>query len=71
MTIDEIYQGGNLSTRSHDICKKNKIKTITDLTFYYEDCESFKKLKDCGEKSNKELIKLFSDFQGVSIKENI
>jgi len=24
MTIDEIYQGGNLSTRSHDICKKNQ-----------------------------------------------
>jgi hypothetical protein len=48
-----------------------KIKTITDLTFYYEDCESFKKLKGCGEKSNKELIKLFSDFLGVSIKENI
>ena len=71
MTIDEIYQGGNLSTRSHDICKKNKIKTITDLTFYYKDCESFKKLKGCGEKSNKELIKLYSDFQGVLITENI
>ncbi|WP_299123335.1 hypothetical protein [uncultured Tenacibaculum sp.] len=58
MTIERIYSNGKLSVRSYHACKYNKIETILDLKEYYSIYKTFVKLKNCGEKSNLELIEL-------------
>jgi hypothetical protein len=62
MTIDKIYSNGNLSVRSYHACKYNAIETIEDLKNYFSKNKTFKKLRNCGEKSNTELIQLCHKF---------
>lgn len=67
MTIDRIYSDGNLSVRSYHACKYNEIESILDLKSYYLKHRTFKKLRNCGEKSSIELIRLCNQYQDVSI----
>lgn len=67
MTIDKIYNDGNLSFRSYHVCKYNEIETIVDLKSYYSLNKTFTRLRNCGEKSSLELIRLCNEHQGVSI----
>lgn len=62
MTIDEIYKKGNLSIRSYHVCKYNDIQTIFDLKKYFKKHKSFIKLKNCGRKSDEELIRLSNSY---------
>ena len=67
MTIDKIYSDGNLSVRSYHACKYNEIESILDLKSYYLKHRTFTKLRNCGEKSNLELIRLCKEHQDASI----
>lgn len=62
MTIDEIYKKGNLSIRSYHVCKYNDIETIFDLKKYFIKYKSFLKFRNCGRKSDEELIKLCNSY---------
>lgn len=62
MTIDEIYKEGNLSIRSYHVCKYNNIETIYDLKEYFVKNKSFTKFRNCGRKSDEELIKLCNSY---------
>lgn len=62
MTIDEIYKKGNLSIRSYHVCKYNDIETIFDLKKYFIIYKSFVKFRNCGRKSDEELIKLCNSY---------
>lgn len=62
MTIDEIYKKGNLSIRSYHVCKHNNIETIYDLKEYFVKNKSFTKFRNCGRKSDEELIKLCNSY---------
>lgn len=64
MTIDEIYKKGNLGIRSYHVCKYNNIETIYDLKEYFVKNKSFTKFRNCGRKSNEELIEICNKYQG-------
>lgn len=72
MTIDEIYKKGNLSIRSYHVCKYNDIETIFDLKKYFIKYKSFLKFRNCGRKSDEELIKLCNSYylEGVDLFDN-
>lgn len=63
MTIDEIYKEEKLSIRSYHACKYNEIDTVYDLIKYFKKNQTFTKFRNCGRKSNEELIDLCSKFQ--------
>lgn len=64
MTIDEIYKKEGISVRSYHICKYNELHSLLDLKKYYYENKSFKKLHNCGTKSNIELIEICNKYQG-------
>src|SRR5690606_4743502 len=63
MTIDEIYKKEGISVRSYHICKYNELHSLLDLKKYYYENKSFKKLHNCGTKSNIELIEICNKYQ--------
>lgn len=56
MTIDKIYRNKEISVRSYNVCKYNDIESVQDLQNYYNKHKSFDNLRNCGRKSNEELI---------------
>lgn len=62
MTIDEIYKKEAISVRSYHVCKYNELNSIFDLKKYYYKNKSFEKLRNCGRKSNEELIKICNKY---------
>ena len=63
MTIDEIYKTEKISVRSYHVCKSYSLNSIIDLKNYYYKYESFFRLRNCGVKSNNELIELCNQYQ--------
>jgi len=55
LTIDELTEMHWLSVRSVNVCKSNDLYTLDELLKYYKDHQTFKELRNCGEKSSKEL----------------
>jgi len=64
MTIDEIYRKEKISVRSYHVCKYNNLNSVKDLKEYFYKHKSFDKLRNCGRKSNEELIEICNKFQG-------
>jgi hypothetical protein len=58
MIIAEIYRKGDISVRSYNVCKYNNLNTVKDLREYYYKHKSFSKLRNCGRKSDEELIEI-------------
>ncbi|MCK8482253.1 sigma factor-like helix-turn-helix DNA-binding protein [Psychroserpens algicola] len=64
MTIDEIYRKEEISVRSYHVCKYNNLNSVKDLNEYYFKHKSFDKLRNCGRKSNEELIEICNKYPG-------
>ncbi|WP_289024127.1 Helicase associated domain protein [uncultured Salegentibacter sp.] len=62
MTIEEIYKKEEISVRSYHVCKYNELNSISDLKKYYYNNKSFEKLRNCGRKSNEELIEICNKY---------
>lgn len=62
MTLYEIHENKEISIRSYNVCRANRINNITDLKEYYSKYGSFDKLKNCGRKSNEELISICNKY---------
>lgn len=58
MTIDEIYRNTDISIRSYNLCKYNNLISLEKLLDYYNIHKSFEQLRNCGKKSNEELIEI-------------
>lgn len=56
MTIDEIYKNKQICARTYNVCIDNNINSIERLKEYYLKHKSFEHLKNCGQKTNEELI---------------
>ncbi|WP_406844048.1 DNA-directed RNA polymerase subunit alpha C-terminal domain-containing protein [Flavobacterium soyae] len=65
MTIDEIYKNENLSVRSYHACKYSGLDTLGDIIKFYQENSSFDKLRNCGKKSNEELIELYNKYKNT------
>lgn len=68
MTIDEIYKKEEISVRSYHVCKYNELHSVSDLKKYYYKNKSFDKLRNCGRKSNEELIDICNKYQDEYIE---
>lgn len=69
MTIDEIYKKEEISVRSFHVCKYNELHSVSDLKKYYHQNKSFEKLRNCGRKSNEELIDICNKYQGEYLEQ--
>lgn len=72
MTIEEVYNKGGLSIRSYHACQYNSIETIDDLKEYLIKNKNFMRFRNCGRKSNEELIKLCNNdyIEGIDLFDN-
>jgi hypothetical protein len=61
MTLDDILNSKTISVRSYNVCNDNGLKNLTDLLCYYKEHKTFDKLKNCGRRSNEELINFCTD----------
>lgn len=66
MTLEEVYKNKRISVRSYNVCRSNKINTIGDLKAYYDKYGSFDNLRNCGRRSNGELIKLCLHYENFN-----
>lgn len=66
MTIDELYYKEDLSVRSYNICRFNGLDSIDKLKEYYLTNHSFEKLRNCGRRSNEELIEVCEKYLASS-----
>lgn len=64
ITIDEIFKRNEISVRTYHVCKHNQLHSILDVLRYYHKNKSFEKLRNCGSKSNLELINTCTEYQG-------
>ena len=58
MTIEEIYYSEDISVRSFNVCNDNDLKDLTAILKHYLKYSTFGNLRNCGRKSNEELIAL-------------
>ncbi len=63
MTIDEIYKNEEISVRSYNVCRYNGLDSIDKLIEYYLTNSSFEKLRNCGRRSNEELIEVCKKYK--------
>jgi hypothetical protein len=56
MTIDELYNKNELSLRTCNSCKKNKINTLDKILNYYNNFNTFIFLKNISDQNNFELL---------------
>lgn len=64
MTIEELYKKNKINVRLYNICTRNKFESIDDLKRYYLEHTTFINLRNCGRKSNEELVELCIKYEG-------
>lgn len=69
MTIEEIYKKEEISVRSYHVCKNNNLNTVKDLKEYFFVRKTFENLRNCGRKSNEELIEICNKYQNTYFEE--
>ncbi len=74
MTIEEIFHSENINVRTLNICKDNDLNHLSEILDFYHTNNSFGKLRNCGQKSNDELIALcnkFNDYDNLNIVQSL
>jgi len=56
MLIQDLCAAGELPVRAATVCSNAKLETVEDVKRYFEWHGTFKSIRDCGEKTEKELI---------------
>jgi hypothetical protein len=56
MTLEEIYYSEKISVRSFNVCNKNDLNDLNTILKHYRTYNTFDNLRNCGRKSNEELI---------------
>jgi len=63
MTILELYNKFDISLRAYNVCVSLGFNTIEDLKSFFNEHGSFKSARNCGDKTNDELIGIFFEHQ--------
>ncbi len=58
MTIKEIYYSEDLTIRCFNICLDNELNSLSDILKHFQKYKTFQNLRNCGFKTNLELITL-------------
>jgi len=61
--LDDLKQVEKLSTKSLNRCADNKLNDLLSIVMYFWANDDFLKLKNCGQKSNLELIELCRKYE--------
>lgn len=69
MNLKEIRVVENLSNRTYNVCYDNGLFDIKSICEFYKDKKSFNSLKNCGKRSNEELINISKKYIVYSIGE--
>lgn len=60
--LHELRETGEISVRSYNVCGRAKIITVQDMHEYLLKNEDFINIKNCGQKSNKELLGIYRQY---------
>jgi hypothetical protein len=63
MTIHELFIKNEISIRSFNTCNDNQIYSISDLIDYYLTYGTFSHFRNCGRKTNDELIRIYFKYR--------
>ncbi len=69
ITIEEIYNASEISIRSYNVCTNNDINTVSKLIEVYYKHGSFEHFRNCGVKTNLELIEICEKYNNKYIYE--
>lgn len=61
-TIDYLFKTGVISVRAFNVCKYNNIYTLQDICNYFSEKGSFDAFRNCGRKTNLELIDICNKY---------
>lgn len=68
MTIEELYKKNKISVRLYNICTRSEFDSVDDLKKYFLEHKTFINLRNCGKKSNEELIELCTNYKESSFE---
>lgn len=63
MTLNEIKNIEQLSVRSYNICRNNGLSSLAHILGYYAKNKTFKDLRNCGRRSEEELIAICEKYE--------
>ena len=66
--LEELVLNDGLSVRAQNLCEYNNLKDIKSIVQYYWENKNFKKIRNCGQLSNLELIALSEKYENEFIK---
>lgn len=70
-SLEELSKVEGLSMRTKNVCEFNNLPDINSILTYYWDNNNFLKLRNCGQKSNNELIDICIKYENVNVKSEI
>lgn len=70
MTIHEIYYNNEISLRTYNVCRYNKLDSTEKLIYYFNTNKTFNNLHKIGRKSNEELINVCKKHNNTNIITN-
>lgn len=70
-TLEQLAEIEELEVRSYNACKYFSLDTLRDIIYYYKKNGDFLKVRNCGRKSNDELIDVCTKYEGFFIDELI
>lgn len=68
ISLEQLTKVENLSVRSYNLCEWNELNDLTAILSYYWENNDFLRLRNCGRKSNIELIELCKRYESILIK---
>lgn len=67
ISLDDLEKADWISVRAINICKYNRLIGLNDIISFYRKHGSFKNLKNCGDKTEKELSEICKKFSSHSL----
>lgn len=63
MTLEELQISEGLSVRTYNVCRYSGLNTLNDILLFLEHNKTFKKIRNCGVKSEKELLNICGKYK--------
>lgn len=58
MTLEELRYNESLSVRTYNVCRYSRLNTLKDILLFYQNNKTFKNIRNCGSKSETELLNI-------------
>ncbi len=67
-SLEELSEREKLNIRAHNSCKYFNLNTLKDLIHFYDENGNFLKVRNCGRKSNDELISICKKYKQLDLQ---